>query len=256
MSDSVPSATFPSDGLSFEVRECTEMCDDIMSPGSPVSPLQCEENHVLMRSQSAAETDPHPVVPESPPKDPNISRVQLGDNADTIDLLGFLTSQGVDTTKFVTEHVMKYGSFVRVAKTDEGKIIGCVIFDSETDQQELRDMSPDEAAKRVGPFIFQQLLIVAPEHVVDSSSHWKERLTESFMKCASINGKIAIIRARADNEKETKLFQSRGFLTMSDMGIPSYSSAKDGMEILAYTPMGLEGTAQIFKKFYEMGVRF
>jgi hypothetical protein len=40
------------------------------------------------------------------------------------------------------------------------------------------------------------------------------------------------------------------------MGIPSYSSTKDNMEILAFTPMGLEGTTQIFKKFYDMGARF
>jgi hypothetical protein len=43
---------------------------------------------------------------------------------------------------------------------------------------------------------------------------------------------------------------------MEDMGIPSYSSVKSNMEILAYTPMGLEGTSQLFKKFYDMGARF
>ena len=43
---------------------------------------------------------------------------------------------------------------------------------------------------------------------------------------------------------------------MEDMGIPSYSAVKSNMEILAFTPMGLDGTTELFKKFYQMGARF
>jgi hypothetical protein len=44
---------------------------------------------------------------------------------------------------------------------------------------------------------------------------------------------------------------------MHDMGIPSYPSSKGtDISVLAYTPMGKEGTAKIFRKFYSMGARF
>jgi len=221
-----------------------------------------------MRSQSAAETDP--VEEEeytattdttttdttTTPKDPNISRVQLGDNPETVALLHFLAGQGIDTTKLVTEHIMKYGSRVRIAQTDEGKIVGCLIFDNETDQSELRGMSPEEVKKSVGPFIYMQILIVAHEHAMDADKRWKERLVMSFMECVVKNGKIAIVRADADNRGDIQLYQSCGFFTMEDMGIPSYSSSKGNLEVMVYTPMGLEGTTQIFKKFYDMGARF
>ncbi len=272
---STPSTT---EGLSFEVRECEYDGDHVYTPGSPVSPaspLQCDGDDcgVLMRSQSAAETDPveeeesttatatdadaddAAIVPEAP-KDPNISRVQMGDNPETVALLHFLAGQGVDTTKLVTEHLMKYGSRVRIAQTDEGKIVGCLIFDNETDQSELRSMSPEEVKKRVGPFIYMQILIVAPEHDLDADKRWKERLVMSFLECVVKNGKIAIVRVDADDTENIKLYQFCGFFTMEDIGIPSYSSSKGNMEILAFTPLGLEGTAQIFKKFYDMGARF
>jgi hypothetical protein len=246
------------EGLSFEVRECEHDCDHVYTPGSPVSPaspLQYgDEAGVLMRSESAAETDPVP-APDTP-KDPNISRVQMGDNPETIALLHFLAEQGIDTNKFVTEHLMKYGSRVRIAQTDEGKIVGCLIFDNETDQSELRGMSPEEVKSRVGPFIYAQMLIVAPEHDNDADKRWKVRLVMSFLECVVKNGKIAIVRVDANDTENMKLYQYCGFFTMEDLGIPTYSSSKGNMEILAFTPMGLEGTAQIFKKFYDMGARF
>ena len=277
---STPStSTHQSEGLSFEVRDIQPIDnqpsfayggDDVYTPGSPISPaspLPCDGDDcgVLMRSQSAAETDPTPeheedhddtVTAATPPKDANINRIQLGDNPETIALLHFLAGQGIDTTKLVTEHIMKYGSRVRVAQTDDGKIVGCLIFDNETDQSTLQDMSPEEVKKSVGPFIYMQILIVAHENAIDADKHWKERLLLSFMECVVKNGKIAIIRADADNRSDIHLYQSCGFFTMEDMGIPSYSSTKDRIEVLTYTPMGLEGTTQIFKKFHDMGARF
>ena len=263
-----PLQSSQSEGLSFEVRECGG--DHVYTPGTPTSPvspaseLEYDDDScrsMLMRSDSSSVwNDPAPspvpaLAPEAP-KDANISRVQLGDNPETVALLHFLTSQGIDTTKLVTEHLMKYGSRVRIAQTDEGAIIGCLVFDNETDQSELRGMTPEEVKKRVGPFIYMQLLVVAPEHAMDSSKRWKERLLASFLECVVKNGKIAIVRVDADNISDIKLYQSCGFFTMEDMGIPSYSSVKGNMEILAYTPMGLEDTSQLFKKFYDMGARF
>ena len=261
-----PQTTPTTEGLSFEVRECEHDGDHVYTPGSPVSPASPLEYDgevgVLQRSQSAAETDPVPIpvpipAPETEaPKDANINRVQMGENPETIAFLHFLAEQGIDTTKFVTQHLMKYGSRVRIAQTDDGKIIGCLVFDNETDQSGLLGMSPEEAKSRVGPFIYMQMLIVAPEHATDVDKHWKQRLVGSFLECVSKNGKIAIVRADAHNLKEIEMYRSCGFYTMEDMGIPSYSSTKDNMEILAFTPMGLEGTTQIFKKFYDMGARF
>jgi ribosomal protein S18 acetylase RimI-like enzyme len=264
-----------SEGLSFEVRECSNNGnsgyggDDVYTLGSPVSPvspasdLEFDEDNchsMLMRSDSSSvwnEPAPSPALaPEDSPKDTNISRIQLGENPETVALLHFLAGQGIDTTKLVTEHMMKYGSRVRVAQNDDGKIVGCLIFDNETDQSTLEGVSPEEIKKRVGPFIYMQILIVAPEHAVDADKHWKERLLASFLECVVKNGKIAIIRADADNHDTIQLYKSCGFFTMEDMGIPSYSSTKGNVEVLAYTPMGLEGTAQIFKKFYDMGARF
>jgi major membrane immunogen (membrane-anchored lipoprotein) len=244
------------EGLSFEVREC----DDVATPISPCSPLHYEniDNHVLMRSESASETD---VVSSSStasetPKDPNINRIQLGENSETLAMLHFLSSQGVDTTKLVTQHMMKYASRVRVAQTDDGKIIGCLVFDNETEVSKLQGITPEEANNLTGPFIFMQLIVIDPEYANDTEKRWKERLVESFMSCVVKNGKIAIIRADADNEKDINTYKSCGFLTMKDMDIPSYTSSKDNMEIMVYTPLGIDGTSKIFKKFYDMGARF
>jgi hypothetical protein len=264
-----PIQSSQSEGLSFEVRECDG--DHVYTPGSPTSPaseLEYDDDScrsVLMRSDSSSvwsEPEPSPAPAPAPApapeavKDANINRVQLGDNPETISLLHFLTSQGIDTTKLVTEHLMKYGSRIRIAQTDEGAIIGCLVFDNETDQSELRGIIAEEVKTRIGPFIYMQLLIVAPEHSIDTEKRWKERLLASFLECVTKNGKIAIIRADADNLKDIQLYKSCGFFTMEDMGIPSYSSVKGNMEILAYTPMGLEDTSQLFKKFYDMGARF
>ena len=254
------------EGLSFEVRECDG--DHVCIPGTPTSPaspaseLEYDDDScrsMLTRSDSSSawsEPEPSPAPAPEAVKDANINRVQLGDNPETIAVLHFLTSQGIDTTKLVTEHLMKYGSRIRIAQTDEGTIIGCLVFDNETDQSELRGIIAEEVKTRIGPFIYMQLLIVAPEHGIDADKRWKERLLASFLECVVKNGKIAIVRADADNISDIKLYQSCGFFTMEDMGIPSYSSVKGNMEILAYTPMGLEDTSQLFKKFYDMGARF
>lgn len=266
MSPKSPAASY--EGVQFEVREYDgdqlySSCSPV-SPLSPLSPQSEDRNEIVplthdMRSQSCLETEEPPSQPEAAPeapKDLNITRVQLGDNADTHALLYFLTSQGINTTKLVTEHLTKYGSRVRVAKTDEGKIIGCLVFDNETDQSTLEHMSPEEAKKSVGPFIYLQLLIVAPEHAVDAEKRWKERLITSFLECVVKNGKIAIVRADADKERDIQMYRSCGLFTMEDMGIPSYSAVKSNMEILAFTPMGLDGTTQLFKRFYQLGARF
>ena len=257
-----PAQSSQSEGLSFEVREYDD--DNVYTPHSPISPASPQYDDdscrsMLMRSDSSSiwnDPAPSPAPAPEAPKDANINRIQMGDNPETIALLHFLTSQGIDTTKLVTEHFMKYGSRVRIAQTDDGKVIGCLIFDNETDQSELRGITPEEVNKRVGPFIYMQLLIVAPEHAMDSSKRWKERLLAAFLECVAKNGKIAIVRADADNIKDIELYRSCGFFTMEDMGVPSYSSAKDNVEILAYTPLGLSGTSQLFNKFYEMGARF
>ena len=210
------------EGVQFEVREYDG--DQLYSSRSPVSPLSPlsplspgseEQNEIVplthdMRSQSCLETEPQPEdskAPE-PPKDLNITRVQLGDNADTHALLQFLSSEGINTTKLVTEHLTKYGSRVRVAKTDEGKIVGCLVFDNETDQSRLEHMSPEDAKKSVGPFIYLQLLIVPLEHVMDAEKRWKERLVTSFLECVVKNGKIAIVRADADNQRDIQMYRS------------------------------------------------
>lgn len=208
-------------------------------------------------SNDVISSEPQQQQPQQyPPNDPNISRVQVGDNPETIALLHFLQSQGVNTNKLVTEHMMKYASRVRIARTDDGKIIGCLIFDSETSVDELRTMTIEEATQHTGPFIFLQLIVVAPEHAVDASKQWSQRLVESFKQCVVKNGKIAIIRAQTNNPREIELYRSCEFMTMNDMGIPSYSSSKDNIEIMGYTPLGAEGTSEIFKRFYQMGARF
>jgi hypothetical protein len=258
----------PEGELSMEIRERDDQqsVSESLSPCSPLNDeneLDCDRGFPLMRSQSSSFepatvlADPAPVDPAPvAPKDPNITRIELGENPDTIALLEFLSSRGIDTTKFVTEHVLKYGCLVRVAKTDEGNIVGCVVFGSETELSELKDMSHEEAAKKTGPFIFQQLLVVDTDAVAATSDHWKKRLMSSFLKCVNKNGKIAIVRIDANDETEIQFYQSCGFFTMIDLGIPSYSSIKGSVEIVVYTPLGREGTAQIFKKFYDMGARF
>jgi hypothetical protein len=268
MSPKSPITPASYEGIQFEVREydgdqlySSRSPVSPLSPLSPLSPVSEDQNEIIplrhdMRSQSCIETETPVAAEPEPPKDLNITRVQLGDNDDTHALLQFLTSRGINTTKLVTEHLTKYGSRVRVAKTDEGEIIGCLVFDNETDQSTLEHMSPEDAKKSVGPFIYLQLLIVAPEYAVDAEKRWKERLITSFLECVVKNGKIAIVRADADKKRDIEMYQSCGLFTMEDMGIPSYSATKSNMEILAFTPMGLDGTTELFKRFYQMGARF
>jgi ribosomal protein S18 acetylase RimI-like enzyme len=200
-------------------------------------------------------------VPSAIRTHPNVKRLQFGDNAETIATLEFLASQGINTTALVTQHIMKYGSRARIAQTDDGQIVGFAMFDNEIDQEQLRDMAtythPKEIKEFVDskPFIFLQLLIMSPQFA--ASTNWKEELVAQFCECVTRNSKIAIARTESDNEDEIEFYRSCGFFTMRDMGIPSYPSSKGtDISILAYTPLGNEGTSQIFKKFYSMGARF
>lgn len=200
-------------------------------------------------------------VPSSIRTHPNVKRLQFGDNAETIATLDFLASQGINTTALVTQHIMKYGSRARIAQTDDGKVVGFAMFDNEIDQEQLRDMATYTHPKELNeyiqtkPFIFLQLLIMSPQFA--ASTTWKEELVAQFCECVTKNGKIAIARTESDNEDEIEFYRSCGFFTMRDMDIPSYPSSKGtDISILAYTPLGKEGTAEIFRKFYSMGARF
>jgi hypothetical protein len=241
----IAATTQSSSKPTFQCSSAMATADGMFAPQTSSS---SESNDVIVSTPEEQQ--------QEPPKDPNVTRLQLGENPETIALLHFLQSQGINTTKLVTQHMMKYASRVRIARTDEGKIIGCLIFDNETSMEELQAMSVEEAAQRTGPFIFLQLLVVAPEYALIASDRWKERLVESFKQCVIKNGKIAIIRAQADYDAEIAIYKSCGFMTMEDMGIPSYTSSKDNLEIMGYTPLGAEGTSEIFKKFYQMGARF
>ena len=91
----------------------------------------------------------------------------------------------------------------------------------------------------------------------NTGNEWKKELVAQFCDCVTKNGKIAIARTETENQTEIEFFQSCGLFTMHDMGIPSYPSSKGtDISVLAYTPMGKEGTAKIFRKFYSMGARF
>ena len=196
---------------------------------------------------------------------PNVKRLQFGDNQETIATLKFLESQGINTTALVTQHIMKYGSRARIAQTDDGQVVGFAMFDNEIDQEQLRDqaqhVSADEIAQivKAKPFIFLQLLMMSPQFVASTivGNDWKTELVAQFCDCVTKNGKIAIARTETENEREIEFYQSCGFFTMRDMSIPSYPSSKGtDISVLAYTPLGIEGTTEIFKKFYSMGARF
>jgi hypothetical protein len=196
---------------------------------------------------------------------PNVKRLQFGDNQETIATLKFLESQGINTTALVTQHITKYGSRARIAQTDDGAVVGFAMFDNEIDQEQLRDMAtythPTELKKYVDakPFIFLQLLMMSPQLVTTTTEgiHWKKELVAQFCDCVTKNGKIAIARTESDNQSEIEFYRECGFFTMQDMGIPSYPSSKGtDISVLAYTPLGKEGTAEIFRKFYAMGARF
>jgi hypothetical protein len=196
---------------------------------------------------------------------PYVKRLVFGDNQETIATLKFLESQRIDTTALVTQHITKYGSRARIAMSGDGDVVGFAMFDNEIDQEQLRDMAtythPDELAKFVQakPFIFLQLLIMDPHFVAMTNvgAEWKKELVAQFCDCVTKNGKIAIARTETANESEIEFYRSCGFFTMHDMGIPSYPSSKGtDISVLAYTPLGKEGTAEIFRKFYAMGARF
>ena len=199
---------------------------------------------------------------------PNVKRLVFGENPETIATLAFLESQRIDTTALVTQHITKYGSRARIAHTCDGAVVGFALFDNEIDQEQLRDMAthvhPDELAKFVQakPFIFLQLLMMDPRFVASTTigsegNEWKKELVAQFCDCVTKNGKVAIARTETENQSEIDFYRSCGFFTMHDMGIPSYPSSKGtDISVLAYTPMGKEGTTEIFKKFYSMGARF
>ena len=138
-------------------------------------------------------------------------------------------------------------------------------FDFSDDQEQLRDMAththPKELKEYVDakPFIFLQLLMMSPQFVASTivGNDWKTELVAQFCDCVTKNGKIAIARTETENQSEIEFYRSCGFFTMRDMGIPSYPSSKGtDISVLAYTPLGKEGTAEIFRKFYAMGARF
>ena len=198
---------------------------------------------------------------------PYVKRLEFGDNQETIATLKFLESQRIDTTALVTQHITKYGSRARIAVSGDGDVVGFAMFDNEIVQEQLRDMAtythPTELKKYVDakPFIFLQLLMMDPRFVAVTNTivgaEWKKELVAQFCDCVTKNGKIAIARTESDNQSEIEFYRSCGFFTMQDMGIPSYPSSKGvDISVLAYTPLGIEGTTEIFKKFYSMGARF
>jgi hypothetical protein len=198
---------------------------------------------------------------------PNVKRLQFGENHETISTLKFLESQGINTTALVTQHITKYGSRARIAVSGDGDVVGFALFDNEIDQEQLREQAryvhPDELAKMVEskPFIFLQMLLMDSHFVAMTNAsvgaEWKKELVAQFCDCVNKNGKIGIARTESDNQSEIEFYRECGFFTMHDMGIPSYPSSKGAdISVLAYTPLGKEGTAEIFRKFYSMGARF
>ena len=198
---------------------------------------------------------------------PNVKRLQFGENPETIATLKFLESQGINTTALVTQHIMKYGSRARIAVSGDGDVVGFALFDNEIDQGQLQEQAryvhPDELAKIIEskPFIFMQLLLMDSHFVAMTNTivgaEWKKELVAQFCDCVNKNGKIGIARTESDNQGEIDFYRECGFFTMHDMGIPSYPSSKGAdISVLAYTPLGKEGTAEIFRKFYSMGARF
>ena len=196
---------------------------------------------------------------------PYVKRLEFGENPETIATLKFLESQGIDTTALVTKHIMKFGSRARIAVSGDGDVVGFAMFDNEIDRDQLREQAryiPPEKLKQVvdaKPFIFLQLLLMDANFVAltNVGADWKKELVAQFCDCVTKNGKVAIARTETENESEIEFYRSCGFFTMHDMGIPSYPSSKgNDISVLAYTPLGKEGTAEIFRKFYGMGARF
>ena len=264
-------------GLEFQVREYDDDTAQSVAPAAPpnlTSDSESEEEEkeptALVRhmssavpKKSAAPVVPDIVVPETTAAatDSNIKRVDFKDEATTIKLLTFLESRGINTNKLVQEHILKYGSRARIAVNDDGHIVGFALFDNEVAQEMLIGASDTEVKQYVEskPFIFCQLLIVDDPYeagTAERNKMWSKRLIDSVTACIVKNRKIGIVRVDANDDAEIELYRSCGFYTMEDMGVPSYSTSKDKVVVLGYTPLGLEQTAEIFKKFYSQGARF
>ena len=256
-------------GLEFQVREYDDDTAQSVAPAAPpnlTSDSESEEEEkeptALVRHMSSA-VPKKSVVPETTAAatDSNIKRVDFKDEATTIKLLTFLESRGINTNKLVQEHILKYGSRARIAVNDDGHIVGFALFDNEVAQEMLIGASDTEVKQYVEskPFIFCQLLIVDDPYeagTAERNKMWSKRLIDSVTACIVKNRKIGIVRVDANDDAEIDLYRSCGFYTMEDMGVPSYSTSKDKVVVLGYTPLGLEQTAEIFKKFYSQGARF
>ena len=252
-----PSMRSNSSGLTSPTAAAAAAVDDD-DAGSSMPSFQCSP---AMATADGMFAPPTPAIRTHP----NVKRLQFGENPETLATLKFLESQRIDTTALVTQHITKYGSRARIAMSGNGDVVGFAMFDNEIDQEQLRDMAtythPKEIKQCVDakPFIFLQLLMMDPHFVASTNTgnEWKKELVAQFCDCVTKNGKIAIARTETENQTEIEFFQSCGLFTMHDMGIPSYPSSKGtDISVLAYTPMGKEGTAKIFRKFYSMGARF
>ena len=272
-------ATTQEQGLEFQGRECYED-DTVESVAAPAADNQDEseseseeeeeEPGQLVRTASSVDPRPAstitPITPITPithttdTTDPNIKCVDFKDEATTMRILAFLESRGINTNKLIQEHIIKYGSRARVAFNDDGDIVGFALFDNEVAQEMLKGVSETEINLYLEskPFIFCQLLIVDPAAAAAApkDNSWSKRLVDVVTACIVKNCKIGIVRVDADDEAEIELYRSCGFYTMADMGVPSYTTTKDNVAVLGYTPLGLEQTTEIFKKFYAQGARF
>jgi hypothetical protein len=261
-------------GLEFQVREYDD--DTVQSVVVPPPNLVSDSDS---GSDEEEEKEPTALVRQmssAPPKKPvaapaatsadtatdsNIKRVDFKDEATTVKILTFLETRGINTNKLVQEHILKYGSRARIAVNDDGHIVGFALFDNEVAQEMLIGASDTEVKQYVEskPFIFCQLLIVDDPYeagTAERNQMWSKRLINSVTACIVKNRKIGIVRVDANDEAEIELYRSCGFYTMEDMGVPSYSTSKDKVVVLGYTPLGLEQTSEIFKKFYTQGARF
>ena len=260
-------------GLEFQVREYDDdVVQSVAPPPNLVSDSESESDEEeekepapLTRQMSSAppKKPTAPVVPETATADTdsNIKRVDFKDEATTVKILVFLETRGINTNKLVQEHILKYGSRARIAVNDDGDIVGFALFDNEVAQEMLIGASDTEVKQYVEskPFIFCQLLIVDDPYeagTAERNQMWSKRLINSVTACIVKNRKIGIVRVDANDNAEIELYRSCGFYTMEDMGVPSYSTSKDKVVVLGYTPLGLEQTAEIFKKLYSQGARF
>ena len=255
-------------GLEFQVREYDDDAVQSVVPPAAInltsdsdSEEEVKEPAPLVRQMSSAPPKKPVATPATTATDSNIKRVDFKDEATTVKLLNFLETRGINTNKLVQEHILKYGSRARIAVNDDGHIVGFALFDNEVAQEMLIGASDTEVKQYVEskPFIFCQLLIVDDPYeagTAERNKMWSKRLIDSVTACIVKNRKIGIVRVDANDDAEIELYRSCGFYTMEDMGVPSYSTSKDKVVVLGYTPLGLEQTAEIFKKFYSQGARF